>query len=289
MSVRSYFKRKAKTSLIVSTLSISFLLVLLGVVALVIMETSNLVNVVRENAEVQVFLSDDASNLDILALSKQISASGYAKNLRYVSKDDAKRILTEDLGEDFVDFVGYNPLKASLVLQLKSKYASSDSLYTISHFIKQNAMVTDIRYHQLLFDTINKNIKIFTFIGFGICAFFLILSLILIHNYIKLALFAERFLIKSMQLVGATKQFIRKPYLIRGLWQGFFAGLIASLLLIGLLFWINENVANLNTLLNFNDLAILFSVIFALSMLTTIFSSLLATNRYLNADIDELY
>lgn len=289
MNQNKYFKKKARRSTITAAFSIILVLWLVGLFTALLLEANYLIGKVKENVEMQVFITDDADTKAVLNLTRQLSMSGYFKSYRYIGKDEAVRIMTQDLGEDFIDFVGYNPLKASITVQVKSQYANSDSLIYINKYIKSNAIVSDIKYHQLLLDLVNKNTNKVIYGGTLFIAILALLSFFLISNAIKMNVFAERFTIKSMQLIGATTHFIRKPFLIRGSIVAVLSALIAGVFVYLFAMYFNENITTLYILNNYYQWIFIFGGLILFGVIISFISIYFATTKYLNLDIDELY
>ncbi len=282
-------QKRRKVSYLASIISIALVLFMMGLFGVILINGKTLSNHIRENFQLTVFFNSNTSEADIARVHKQIETSEYAKQATYVSKDEAAKQFTKEIGQDFVSFIGFNPLLPSVELFLKSKYANTEKLKAIEAEIKKNKEVQDVIYQKSILEEINENTKTIGSILISISILFLLIAVTLINNTIRLNLYARRFLIKSMQMVGATHGFIIKPFVIKSLLHGLYGGIIACLLLSGLLyalpFWIDQ----INLLYNTTQFAILFVVIIIAGIIISMISSLISTNHYLKLKIDDLY
>jgi len=282
-------QKRRKVSYLASIISIALVLFMMGLFGVILINGKTLSNHIRENFQLTVFFNSNTSEADIARVHKQIETSEYAKQATYVSKDEAAKQFTKEIGQDFVSFIGFNPLLPSVELFLKSKYANTEKLKAIEAEIKKNKEVQDVIYQKSILEEINENTKTIGSILISISILFLLIAVTLINNTIRLNLYARRFLIKSMQMVGATHGFIIKPFVIKSLLHGLYGGIIACLLLSCLLyalpFWIDQ----INLLYNTTQFAILFVVIIIAGIIISMISSLISTNHYLKLKIDDLY
>ena len=212
--------KKTKTIYISTVFGIAMVLLMIGLLGLILVHANNLSRYVKENIVLNIFMDDSAHETDVLQLQKQLDANPMVKQTQYVSKELAARNLQKDLGEDFVKFLGYNPLSQSLDIYLKADYANNAGIDKFKAQLLKNPLVKEVKYQQSLVDQMNSNLTSISLIILVFAGIFVILSVALINNTIRLAIYSQRFLIKSMQLVGATKGFIRKPFLLYGLWHG---------------------------------------------------------------------
>ncbi|MGZ3823139.1 MAG: cell division protein FtsX, partial [Mucilaginibacter sp.] len=222
-------------------------------------------------------------------LQKQIDANPMVKQTQYVSKELAARNLQKDLGEDFVKFLGYNPLSQSLDVYLKAEYANNAGIAKFKSELLKNPLVKEVKYQQSLVDQMNQNLTSISLIILGFTAIFIILSVALINNTIRLAIYSQRFLIKSMELVGATKSFIRKPFILYGVWHGILGALIAILILMLTLYLTQKQIPDLIVLQDYTEFIIVFVVVIGLGIFISAFSTFLAVNKYLRLKIYNLY
>ncbi len=281
--------KKTKTIYISTVFGIAMVLSMVGLLGLILVEANNLSRYVKENIVLNIFVDDAAHETDVLQLQKQIEGNVMVKQTQYVSKELAARNLQKDLGEDFVKFLGYNPLSQSLDVYLKADYANNADIEKFKTELLKNPLVKEVKYQQSLVDQMNQNITTISLIILVFAGIFVILSVALINNTIRLAIYSQRFLIKSMQLVGATKGFIRKPFILYGIWHGILGGLIAILILVGTLSLAYKEIPDLIILRNYTEFGIIFVAIIGLGIFISGFSTFLAVNKFLRLKIYNLY
>lgn len=285
----NYFRRKARRSSLTAVISITLVLFLLGLFGVLVMNAKMLSDYVKENLEVQVFINEDADPKQINDLAKQLRANPNVKKLEYISEEDAVEILTNDLGENFVDFLGYNPLLASFTLTVDAQYANTDSLERVKKSLLKNPIVKEVFYQAGVLDLLNKNIRTIAAIVGVFSLLLLLITITLINNSIRLSLYSQRFLIKSMQLVGATSWFIKKPYLIKSLLMGLISVVVSSLLLFAVVAAGDKQLPELAALRD-QMLTVYIGIgLLALGLIISFLSTWIAINRYLRYKIDELY
>ncbi|WP_183566960.1 cell division protein FtsX [Mucilaginibacter sp. SP1R1] len=281
--------KKTKTIYISTVFGIAMVLVMIGLLGLILVHANNLSRYVKENIVLNIFVDDAAHETDVLQLQKQLDANMMVKQTQYVSKELAARNLQKDLGEDFVKFLGYNPLSQSLDVYLKADYANNKDIEKFKTDLLKNPLVKEVKYQQSLVDQMNQNLTSISLVILVFAAIFVILSVALINNTIRLAIYSQRFLIKSMQLVGATKGFIRKPFLLYGIWHGLLGGLIAIIILIGTLYLGYREVPDLVILQNYTEFGIVFLGVIGIGIFISAFSTFLAVNKFLRLKIYDLY
>lgn len=280
---------KTKTIYISTVFGIAMVLLMVGLLGLILVHANNLKRYVKENIVLNVFMDDAAHETDVLQLQKQLSADPRVKDAQYVSKELAARNLQKDLGEDFVKFLGYNPLSPSLDIYLKADYANNADIDKFKAELLKNPIVKEIKYQQPLVDVMNQNLASISLVILVFAGIFVVVSVALINNTIRLAIYSQRFLIKSMQLVGATKGFIRKPFLLYGIWHGLLGGLIAIIILIGTLYLADQQVPDLVILQSYTEFGIVFAIVIAMGIFISGFSTFLAVNKFLRLKIYDLY
>jgi cell division transport system permease protein len=281
--------KKTKTIYISTVFGIAMVLSMIGLLGLILVEANNLSRYVKENIVLNVFVDDAAHETDVLQLQKQLEGSKMVKQTQYVSKELAARNLQKDLGEDFVKFLGYNPLSQSLDVYLKAEYANNTDIEKFKAELLRNPLVKEVKYQKSLVDQMNENITTISLIILVFAAIFVILSVALINNTIRLAIYSQRFLIKSMQLVGATKGFIRKPFMLYGIWHGLLGALIAILILVGTLSLAYKEIPDLIILRNYTEFGLIFVAIVGIGVFISGFSTFLAVNKFLRLKIYNLY
>jgi cell division transport system permease protein len=262
---------------------------MLGIVSMFILIGNELSIYVKENITLSVVLNESAEESETLDVLKYLQKEPYVKDIRYISKDEALKELSNEMEEDFEDFLGYNPLPASLEVNLKSAYANNDRIYFIVKQIESIDIVKKIEYQKNLIHNVNQNLKTITFSLLIIVVLLLIISFILINNTMRLLIYSNRFLIHTMKLVGATRRFIRKPYILQGLLIGIIASIFAILYIFGLFYWLAPELELFIDFTNTRLYIIIFGTIMFLGMVITIISTFLAVNKYLRHNLDDLY
>ena len=281
--------QKTKTIYISTVFGIAMVLLMIGLLGLILVEANNLSRYVKENIVLNIYVDDAAHETDILQLQKQIEGIKMVKQTQYVTKELAAQNLKKDLGEDFVKFLGYNPLSPSLDVYLKAEYANNNDIEKFKADLMKNPLIKEVKYQKSLVDQMNENIGSISLIILIFAGIFVVLSVALINNTIRLAIYSQRFLIKSMQLVGATKGFIRKPFMLYGIWHGLLGGLIAILILIGLLSVAYKQIPDLIILRNYTEFGLIFVAVIGIGIFISGFSTFLAVNKFLRLKIYNLY
>ncbi len=276
-------------SKITSTISVSLVLFLLGIIVLLSLVAKNLSTYVKENLSFSIVLTDDMKDADVRKLQKGIESSAYAKSTEYRTKEKAAEEMVSELGENPETFLGFNPFQASIEVKLRSEYANNDSIAVIEKKLRKNTNIRDITYRKDLLDTVNKNIKK---IGLGLIfliGLLLIISFALINNTIRLMIYSKRFLIHTMKLVGASNSFIRKPFIYTNIITGILASIIAMGLVLCLVYYGMQGLNNLSGLIDINSLLIVFSIVLIFGVLISIIATYFAVNRYLRIEGNDLY
>ncbi len=281
--------KKTKQVYVSTVISIALVLLMIGLLGLMLVHARNLSNYVKENIVLNIIVSDGAKEVDVLALQKQLDTHPYILKTQYVSKELAARNLQKDLGEDFVHFLGYNPLLSSIDVYMKAEYANNASIESLSRQLGKNPLVKEVIYQKSLIDMVNQNIKMIGLVILAFAAVLLIIAVALINNTIRLAIYSQRFLIKSMQLVGATKGFIRRPFLGYGVVHGFLGGLIAIILLLASLYIAQKQIPELVILRNWYEFGIVFLAVIIIGILISGLSTYFAVSKYLRLKIYNLY
>ncbi|MEQ8904535.1 permease-like cell division protein FtsX [Ekhidna sp.] len=274
--------------------SITVALLVLGLFGWLVLHSSRLGTQIQENIEVQVYLNKNISQSDITKIRTAIASKPYTlvketPQIALITKEEAAQQFVEATGEDFKDFLGDNPLRDLFAVKIKGGYQALDSLNQIKAEIEGMRGVFEVEYEESLIESINENLTKIGFILLGIAIFALIVVIILINNTIKLALFSQRFLIRSMQLVGATSSFIQRPFLYRSMMYGFFAGVLSCGIIYGFTMYMNDAIEGLEELQDMNGFLLLFAIILIMGILVGYFSSLRAIRKYLKMSLDELY
>lgn len=284
-----YGKRRVTGSHFTLVISVSLVLFLLGLLGLVVINARELSDYFRESLSFSIFLDEGAREADIRMLQKDLDAKHYVKSTVYVSKEEAAAKMKEELGEDFISFLGDNPLPPSIDVYLYADYTSPDSIAKIEKYVTENPFVEEVLYRESLLILINENIRKISVFLLIISTFMFIISITIINNTIRLAIYSRRFIIRTMQLVGATRAFIRKPFLVQGAFQGLLAAIIAMSLIMGLLYIIEREFLQIFTFESPGLLAFLGAGIVVTGVLISIISTFFSVNRYLDIPEDKLY
>jgi cell division transport system permease protein len=284
-----YTKRKIRGSAFTVVLSLTLVLFMLGLLGLLLLNTRNLVNNIKENINLQLFLKESAAEADIEQLRKELDLTPYVKSAEIVTKEQAAEQLKKDLNEDFIAFLGTNPLSNSLNIKLNAAYANNDSLAMIEKTLVDNVIVKEVIYQKVLVNEINSNASKIGLIILIFSIFLLLIALALINNTIRLSIYAQRFVIKTMYLVGATQRFIRWPFIWRGITHGVVSGLIAILMITTFIYFMQNQISEYNLLQDKYQLLILFGVIILLGIMIAGISASLSVRKYLRSQSDDLY
>jgi cell division transport system permease protein len=282
-------KRKLRSSYLSTIISISLVLFMLGLLGMIVLNSKKLSDYVKENIEITVFLKDNLKDPEIEQLKKSLDAKPSIKTTEFITKELAAKRLKDDLGEDFVSFLGYNPLLPSIDIRLHAAYANPDSLRKIERILSQDRMVKEVYYQKSLVNLVNDNLKS---IGLVIIIFSGLLALIavaLINNTIRLSLYSKRFLIKSMQLVGATQSFIRRPFVNKGILHGLYGALVANVLLSGVMYLAQQQLPELFDIQDIKLIATLFMAVATTGIIISWISTSFAVRKYLRLKMDDLY
>ncbi|MFQ3325748.1 MAG: cell division transport system permease protein [Salibacteraceae bacterium] len=284
-----FSKKRLNSSYFTAIISISLVLFMLGILGMILLQAKRVSNYVKENIGFSVILKDQVKEVDIVKFQKSLDAADYVKVTEYIDKETAARELTADLGEDFVDFLGYNPLLASIEVRLNADYANPDSLKWIELELMKNPRIKEVFYQRDLVSLVSENIKNISMVIIVFSVLLLIIAIALINNSIRLALYSKRFIIKTMQLVGATPGFIRRPFVLRGILNGIYGAMISISLLIGLLFYLQQKLPELFAIQDVEMIASLFGLVLLLGIIITWISTGLAVRKYLRMTTDKLY
>lgn len=288
---KSLFKTSGSTISSVSTVvGITFVLLLVGVLLTVLLLGKSLSNHYRGQVVVQLMLIDEATESEILSFKKRLEGESFTSAVSYTSKEEAAEMMEEELGEEFVDFLGYNPLPASLDVKLNAGFNQTEGLENLIGEWRQNDLVSEVVYQKDLLQQMNANLSKWTLALSIIGGLLLIIAIVLIVNTIELAVFSQRFLIKSMQLVGATHWFIQRPFLRRGLWYGFVSAVFALLILFGVLFYLREEFSYVIEILKQNNrLLLLCGGVMAVGLLISWLATAFAVRRFVRLEASKLY
>jgi len=282
-------KRRLRTSYITTVVSITLVLFMLGVMGLLILNANKLSVYVRENIGFSIILKDEVKEPDVLRLQKIIESKDFVRSTHHISKEEAAKELQKDLGEDFIDFIGHNPLPVSIDVKLVASYANNDSIRQIEKVLTEFQQIKEVWYQKSLVHLMNENIRKISLILLGFAAMLLLISIVLINNTIRLAVYSKRFIINTMRLVGATKYFIRAPFIKTSMLHGFISGLFANALILAVIYLVSNEFPEITF---FNDVKVITMLTISIiitGLLISIFSTLFAVNKYLRISTDKLY
>ncbi|GDX53350.1 cell division protein FtsX [Bacteroidota bacterium] len=282
-------RRRFKPSHIYSIISTALVLFVAGILFLILLHGSKMSDYLKENISFTLILKDNVTEETGKKLQEELSSKPYIKSADYISKTQAQDIYIEEFGDDYRDMLEGNPLFASIDIKMNANFTQPDSVMAIQNRLQANPAVQEFYYESKLIELSNKNFKTFSFIIIVLSLLLGFVAFTLIDSTIRLAMYSQRFLLRSMQLVGATNSFIRRPFLLKGLINGFISGLIAVALLITLLNVMLNILPDLKALQDFNLTILLFIGIVFLGILFTITSSFIVVNKYLRMHLDELY
>jgi cell division transport system permease protein len=288
-SFEKYQKRKLISSYFSVVISIALVLFLLGLLGLLILNAKKVSDHFKEQVVMSIYLNDSAKDVEVKQLEKSLAMADFVKSTKYISKEDAAELMKNETGEDFMDFVGFNPLQNSIDVNVKADYVTQTYLDSISEVTTAKKFVEEVRYDNDLVTLMNDNVKRISKWILIISALFALIAVLLINSSIRLAVYSKRFIIKTMQMVGATKRFIRRPFV----WQSVKLGIIGSIVaMIGMaivLYYLDKTFPELEFLNKPILLVSLFLGILVLGILITWISTFIATQRFLNLKTDDLY
>jgi cell division transport system permease protein len=285
----AFSKTRLRSSYLTLVISVSLVLFLLGVLGLILINARELSDYFRESLSFSVMLDDNAKEADMRMLQKDLDAKLYVKSTKYVSKDEAAAKMKVDLGEDFINYLGDNPLPPSIDVYLYAGFTAPDSVVKIEKYVLEYPFVKEVYYQESLLFLINENVRKISLFLLVISTFLFLIALTIINNTIRISIYSRRFIIRTMQLVGATHGFIRRPFLVQSAIHGFMSALIAMSLIMGLLYLIEKEFFMMFTFESTNLLILLGAAIIIIGVLINIISTFFSVNRYLSISEDKLY
>jgi len=282
-------KRRIFSSWITSMVSISLVLIMLGTLGLILINAGRLSDYVREKIGFTLVLKDNIKEVEIIQLQKALNATKYVKSTRYINKETAAKELTRELGEDFTDFLGYNPLFASIDVKLYAAYTNNDSLQVIEKAFLDYPEVKEVYYQKNLVTVINQNVRKISIVLLVISALLIFIFVALINNTIRISIYSQRFTINTMQMVGAENAFIRKPFLQRSLFWGIYGALVANLVILSEFYTYKKELTGIISTDDIIVAGFVFVLVVLLGMVISLFSTWLAVNKFLKLKFDELF
>lgn len=282
-------KRRLRSSYFTSLISISLVLFMLGLVGILFINTNKISVIVKENIGFSVIMKEGIKEADILRLQKNLDATRYVKSTEYITKERAAKEFQQEYGEDFVNFLGYNPLLSSIEVKLYARFANTDSVAMIEKDLKNLDQVKEIYYQKSLLHLIDQNVQKISAIILMFCGLLFVIAISLINNTIRLSVYSKRFLINTMQLVGATSSFIRKPFLYKSILHGIYGTIIAVTLIVLTLFWAEKQLDDIVKLTDLTSIFLLCLILLCMGVVINVISTYFAVNKYLKLKTDDLF
>ena len=282
-------KHHFRNSYFISAVSVSLVLCLIGMECVLLLSAGALLTRMRENMTITAILSSEADSIQCARLERMLDASVGYSSYRYMSKEDALNEHIASLGEDPTAFLGFNPLSASYEIHPSDAYSHPDSLAVLSSQLETLPYITEVLYPRDLADLMSSNIHDFSWLLLGVALVLLLVSLVLIVNTIRLQIYAKRFLINTMTLVGATSWVIRRPFVRKNMCIGFLAGIVALVILSGLVYYVQIQLGMLLFPMTWQNIALVCGIVIGSGLLITLFASLIATGKYIRMDNNSLY
>ncbi len=282
-------KSRIRNSYASVVVSISLVLFLLGLIGVLALNAKKVTDYVKENFVFTIFLNDSAKKVEVKKLQKTLELTDYVKSTEYISKKEAASTLKEELGEDFVNFLGYNPLKNSIDIHLKAEYVHPEHMLKIEKSLADKPFVTEVIYDKMLIEQMAKNIEEISIWLLVFATMFMVVAIALINSSIRLSVYSKRFTIKTMQLVGATKGFIRRPFIWQNIKLGLLGAFVALSLLSAMLYYLQLNFPILSDMQDVKFYAILYLGVLSLGIIISLLSTFFAINKYLGLKTEQLY
>jgi len=288
-SYESYQKRRLFTSYFSVVLSIALVLFLLGLLGLLVLNSKKVGDYFKEQIPIVVFLKDTAKEVEVTQLKQSLALAEYTKEATYVTKEEAAEEHSEVIGEDFMEYLGDNPLQNSIDVRVLASFVTPEKIDEIVTDIKSKTFVDDVVYDKPLIEKLDSNVRKISFWMLVIAGVFLVIAILLINSSIRLSVYAKRFTIKTMQMVGATKRFIRRPFVWRSVRLGIIGAIVAILGVAAVIYYADKSFPELQIIQDKLLLGALFLFIFLMGLIITWLSTYFATQRFLNLRTDDLY
>lgn len=272
-----------------SIISISLVLFLVGSMAFLLLNTKEISDHVKENIGFSIIIKDDAKTVDVKLFQKTLESQEYVKETEFIDKETAAKDFKKEVGSDFVEFLGYNPLLASIELKLNADYANQENISIIEKNLRKYDIVHDVYYQKSLVSAVNKNVRKISIVLMIISGLMLLISFTLIRNTVHMSIYSQRFIINTMQLVGAKSSFIRRPFVIKGVLFGVISALLANVMIMGLIYIAYDQLVGVVNLIQMDLLIKMFVLVLLMGIIITWISTLFAVNKYLRKSINQLY
>jgi cell division transport system permease protein len=286
---KSLVRKSRRSSRLSTIVSITLVLFLLGTLSVLLLHANKLSDYLKENIEISLVIQPDADSLTVNELYQRVKSTNYVKEVTLISKEQAAEELKKELGEDFVTFLGYNPLYPSINMRLRSDFADTQTIESFISSVKSNPAVKEVQYQASLVESLNRNVKTISWILVGFSILLTLVAVALINNTIRISLYAKRLLIKSMLLVGATKGFIRKPFLINSVVNGIIGAVAAIGLLTALFYFGEQKIPELSLIRDMQLMGIVAGLLVFLGIFLSLICTLFAVNKYLRYRTEDLY
>ena len=281
--------KKIVSSSVSVIISLSLVLFVVGLLSLVLINAQKLSNYVKENIGFSIMIKEDVKEIELIEFNKILDAEDFTKSTRFISKEQATKELEQDLGEDFVNFLGFNPIMASIDVKLNSSYANNDSLQNISSRLEKSDVVYEVFYQKNLIKKLNSNVGKILFFLICISLILFFIAFALINNTIRLSVYSKRFIIRTMRLVGAENSFIQKPFLISGVYQGLYSAIFAIFMLLGSIQLIQTETASILNINDLQNIGLVFIVLFCSGIIISGTSTFFAVRKFIYLNEGELY
>jgi cell division transport system permease protein len=281
--------KKIVSSSVSVIISLSLVLFVVGLLSLVLINAQKLSNYVKENIGFSIVIKEDVKEIELIEFNKILDAEDFTKSTRFISKEQATKELEQDLGEDFVNFLGFNPIMASIDVKLNSSYANNDSLQNISSRLEKSDVVYEVFYQKNLIKKLNSNVRKISFFLICISLILFFIAFALINNTIRLSVYSKRFIIRTMRLVGAENSFIQKPFLISGVYQGLYSAIFAIFMLLGSIQLIQTETASILNINDLQNIGLVFIVLFCSGIIISGTSTFFAVRKFIYLNEGELY
>ena len=282
-------RRRIANAYLSSVISISLVLLLVGVASMLLVNAKGVSDYFKENMQISVLMKQDVSDADALAYRDDLEQERYIKNTTFISREQGQRELADQLGEDFLDVFETSPIPVSVDVTLQAEYVSADSLAMVSKEIAKSSLVDEVVYQQSLVDALNANLGRISVVIAVFIGLLLFISFVLINNTVRLNVFARRFTIHTMKLVGATKSFIRAPFLVQSAFQGVFSAMIANIVLVVMLFVMRNELEQLFRIFRMDLLLVVMGIVLVCGILICLVSTWFVVNKLVALKKDELY
>jgi len=281
--------KKIVSSSVSVIISLSLVLFVVGLLSLVLINAQKLSNYVKENIGFSIMIKEDVKEIELIEFNKILDAEDFTKSTRFISKEQATKELEQELGEDFVNFLGFNPIMASIDVKLNSSYANNDSLQNISSRLEKSDVVYEVFYQKNLIKKLNSNVGKISFFLICISLILFFIAFALINNTIRLSVYSKRFIIRTMRLVGAENSFIQKPFLISGVYQGLYSAIFAIFMLLGSIQLIQTETASILNINDLQNIGLVFIVLFCSGIIISGTSTFFAVRKFIYLNEGELY